>query len=56
MIDSAKTDSTPQPESAWPTQNPPISNNRQSWIGTMATSVFNMCIELFREFEERYLI
>lgn len=53
MIDSAKTDFTLQPESSWPTQNPPITNNRQSWIGTMATSVFNICIELFREFEER---
>ena len=53
MIDSARTDSSPQVQSDWPTQNPPFSSSRQSWIGTMATSVFNLYLELFREFEER---
>jgi hypothetical protein len=53
MIDSAKTDFTPQPFSQWPTQNLSVSNNRQSWIGTMAVSVFNICIELFKEFEDK---
>ena len=53
MIDSAKTDFTPQVVSQWPTQNPGLSSNRQSWIGTTAISVFNVCIELFKEFEDR---
>lgn len=53
MLDSAKTDFTPQPESSWPAQNPIVLNNSQGWIGTMATPVFNIFIELFKEFEER---
>lgn len=53
MLDSAKTDSTPQPESSWPAQNPVVLNSPQGWIGTMATPVFNIYIDLFKEFEER---
>ncbi len=52
MIDSAKTDNTVQPRSAWPTENPPPSQNRLSWIGTMSSSALSVCVELFHLFKE----
>lgn len=51
IMDSAKTDSTAQPKSAWPTENPPASQNRQSWIGTMGVSVLKACIEMYQLFK-----
>lgn len=53
MIDSAKTDSTQQPKSAWPTENPPPSRNMLSWIGTVGASVLMMYIDLFKLFGEK---
>ena len=53
MIDSAKTDSTQQPESSWPAENPPPSINRQSWIGTMGQTVLSACLELYQMFKEK---
>lgn len=53
MIDSAKTDSTQQPKSAWPTENPPPSRNMLSWIGTVGASVLMMFIDLFKLFGEK---
>jgi len=52
IIDSAKTDNTQQPRSAWPTENPPPSNNMLSWIGTMGSKVLLMFIDLYRLFSE----
>jgi brefeldin A-inhibited guanine nucleotide-exchange protein len=52
MIDSAKTDNTIQPRSAWPNENPPASQNRLSWIGTMSSSALGVCVELFFLFKE----
>ena len=53
MIDSAKTDSTQQPESSWPAENPPPSTNKQSWIGTMGQTVLSACLELYQMFKEK---
>jgi hypothetical protein len=53
MVDSAKTDSTQQPKSAWPTENPPPSRNMLSWIGTVGSSVLMLFIELFKLFGEK---
>lgn len=52
MIDSAKTDSTQQPKSAWPTENPPPSRNMLSWIGTVGANVLMMYIDLYKVFGE----
>jgi len=53
MIDSAKTDSTQQPKSAWPTENPPPSRNMLSWIGTVGANVLMMYIDLYKVFGEK---
>jgi brefeldin A-inhibited guanine nucleotide-exchange protein len=53
MVDSAKTDLTLQPQSSWPFENPSLTNDRQSWIGTMAASVFDMYLELYQLFREQ---
>lgn len=53
MVDSAKTDVTQQPQSKWPAENPPTPANKQSWIGTMAMEVFNVCLELYQMFREK---
>ena len=53
MIDSAKTDATQQPKSAWPTENPPPSRNMLSWIGTVGSSVLMIFIELYKLFGEK---
>lgn len=50
IIDSAKTDSTIQPKSAYPTENPLLSRNPLSWIGTMGLSVLMSFIELYKLF------
>ena len=50
MIDSAKRDFTRQPLSSWPSENPPISSDRHSWIGTMAVAVLDTCVGLYLEF------
>lgn len=50
IIDSAKTDSTKQPKSAYPTENPLLSRNPLSWIGTMGLSVLMSFIELYKLF------
>jgi brefeldin A-inhibited guanine nucleotide-exchange protein len=50
MVDSAKTDLTQQPQSNWPFERPSLTNDRQSWIGTMAAAVFAMYLELYQLF------
>lgn len=50
IIDSAKTDNTVQPKSAWPTERPLMSQNKQSWIGTMGVQVLGVCLELYKFF------
>jgi hypothetical protein len=50
IIDSAKTDSTYQLESKYPTENPAAIINNNSWIGTMAMSAFAVCVDLFLMF------
>ena len=50
IIDSAKTDSTAQPASRWPTEflqgtTPAFESN--SWIGTTASSVLSICLDLY---------
>ena len=47
ILDSAKTDSTEQPTSSWPTENPDLSVNTFSWIGTTAASVLDACSTLY---------
>ena len=47
MLDSARTDTTQQPRSSWPTESPPASKNMLSWIGTMAAQVLNVLVELY---------
>ena len=49
MIDSAKTDSTPQPQSAWPTHNPTPSKDPSSWIATTAATALSVCLSLFNQ-------
>ncbi len=56
MVDSAKTDNTVQPRSAWPTENPPMSQNKQSWIGTMGLSALTVCVELFQLFKDQCVL
>ena len=53
MIDSAKTDFTRQPVSSWPSENPPSSLDRQSWIGTMGVPVLSMCVDMYFLFREK---
>ena len=53
MIDSARRDFTRQPASSWPSENPPISSDRHSWIGTMAIPVLNSCTSLYSEFQAK---
>jgi brefeldin A-inhibited guanine nucleotide-exchange protein len=53
MIDSAKTDATQQPKSAWPTENPPPSSNVQSWIGTVGASVLMFYVDIFKLYGEK---
>eukprot|EP01038_Epipyxis_sp_PR26KG_P008429 gene8429-11403_t len=53
IIDSAKTDSTPQPISICPTENPPPSSNPNSWIGTMGLNVLTVCLELYQTFRDK---
>lgn len=53
MIDSAKTDNTVQPKSAWPTERPLMSQNKQSWIGTMGVQVLGVCVELYKFFRTK---
>lgn len=55
IIDSAQTDFTSQPESNWPGENPQPSNNRQSWIGTMALPAFNLYLELYQHFNDEVI-
>lgn len=50
IVDSAKTDSTLQPRSAWPSENPLPSKNTQSWIGTMGLNVLMSFVELYKTF------
>lgn len=49
MVDSAKTDDTPQPQSAWPTHNPTTSKDAASWIATSAATVLSVCLSLFNQ-------
>ena len=53
MIDSAKTDSTTQPVSSWPSENPPLSINNHSWIGTMGQTVLSSLLELYQIHKEK---
>lgn len=53
MIDSAKTDDTHQPKSAWPTEDPPPSQNTRSWIATMGFPVLNTLVELYQANREK---
>ncbi|KAJ1434054.1 hypothetical protein B484DRAFT_477107 [Ochromonadaceae sp. CCMP2298] len=48
IIDSAKTDSTQQVRSAWPTENP--ASEDAGWIGTMGSKVLMLYVELFKMF------
>lgn len=50
IIDSAKTDVTQQPQSAWPTQKPPRSRAPDSWISTTAGEALAVCVKLFHQF------
>jgi brefeldin A-inhibited guanine nucleotide-exchange protein len=49
MVDSAKTDDTPQPQSCWPTHNPTQSKDAASWIATSAATVLSVCLSLFNQ-------
>ena len=53
IVDSAKTDATAQPESSYPSENPPPSTNRNSWIGTMGQTTLSVCLELYRLFKDK---
>lgn len=53
MMDSAKTDSTIQPVSSYPSENPPPSTNIDSWIGTMALPVLSVCQEMYFKFRDK---
>lgn len=53
IIDSAKTDFTRQPVSFWPSENPPASIDRNSWIGTTGLAVLSTCIELYFAFRDK---
>ncbi len=50
MIDSAKTDLTLQPQSAWPAQHPLASRDPTSWIATTAADALDVCVKLFHHF------
>jgi len=53
MIDSAKSDFTRQPVSSWPSENPPFSGDRQSWIGTMGLPVLSASLDMYFLFREK---
>jgi brefeldin A-inhibited guanine nucleotide-exchange protein len=50
MMDSAKTDSVPQPISSWPTQNPVQVKDSTSWISTTASTAITVCISLYSQY------
>lgn len=52
MVDSAKTDNTLQPRSTWPSDATAPSQDKHSWIGTMALSVLSACVELYLQFKQ----
>lgn len=52
IMDSAKTDNTLQPQSLWPTHNPKQSKDSASWIATSASTVLDVCLQLFDQHYE----
>lgn len=54
IMDSAKLDTSVQPESLWPTHHPPASKDPSSWIGTTAASVLAVYSNLFIQYYESF--
>lgn len=53
MLDSAKTDDTQHTASSYPTENPTVESNSDSWIGTMGLRVLNILIELYQKVQSK---
>ena len=53
IVDSAKTDSVSGGGSLWPTENPLLTTENHSWIGTMGLKVLTVCLELYQQFQDK---
>ena len=55
IVDFASLDSTKQPSSSWPTENPEPSLDHFSWIATTGSLVLQTCSAIFLEFNKKGL-